>query len=215
MAPNEASARSTYRLAAGRLITAFDDLDGHLPPLDPAEGDILEIPPIFPVPRNVACARCADELAELDAEQQAAHSCTHRQAADDTGVEDGERVGAKKLTIRKRQPNAGVIRQDLIKVEDKFDSFTVALSSLASLLEQEEATEFEDHLIVWIRYRRWLKDRADDTLEMLEAENQNMNRGSHGSDRLADPVSSGVAVMMADILLMGQMQQQMLIVSLW
>ena len=161
MAPSEASARSAYRLAAGRLITACDDLDGHLPPLDPVEGDTLETPPIFPVPRNVACAKCADELAQLETEaEQADHSCTHDRA-DDTGVEGAERGSAKKVTVRRRHPNAGVIRQDLLTVDDKFDSFTVALSGLASLLEQEDAAEFEDHLVLWTRYRRWLKDRAD------------------------------------------------------
>ena len=199
MAPSEASARSAYRLAAGRLITACDDLDGHLPPLDPAEGDTLETPPIFPVPRNIACAKCADELAQLETEEeQAEHSCTHHRA-DDTGVEDAERGSAKKLTVRRRHPNAGVIRQDLLKVDDKFDSFTVALSALASLLGQEDAAEFEDHLVLWTRYRRWLKDRADYTLELLEANNQNVNTGTQASGQSDNLISSGATIMMVDI----------------
>ena len=71
---------------------------------------------------------------------------------------------------RRRQPNAGVIRQDLSDVRERFDVFSKALSTLASVCEDmDERRRLEDHLLVWAEYVADVKARAFEALQLLEA----------------------------------------------
>ena len=56
------------------------------------------------------------------------------------------------------------------EVNTKLDSLTTALSTLCSLMDDsDEVVAFEDHIMVWVDYCGWLKNRAYVILDMLEA----------------------------------------------
>ena len=196
MAPTEYAARNAYRLAAKRLTTACRDLDGHLPPPDLEE--IMIIPPLWPTIRldNTECEACATELDDLDEEQRRSHSCTHR---NDSVSTDTRSEVQPRQPVRRRQPNAGVIRADIVTLDERFESFSVAISALASLLLPPEAACYDEHYIEWSDYRRWMKDRAVDSLALLEPDNsavqthrQNPGTVTNGNNsEMEDVVPSG------------------------
>ena len=190
MAPTEANAHNAYRLSVKRLITACEDLEGDLPPFNPdEEGERLFLPSIYPRPKNIACNDCATELEALDAAGQAEHVCTHQQL-DETGgqnviggVDTGARTKVPRLMQRRRQPNSGVIRQDISKLDEKYDTFTVNLSTLATVLDKTEAEGLEEHFLIWGQYCRWLKDRAYCTIDILEAQVANLQKDTVTSEQ--------------------------------
>ena len=169
MAPNEAAVRNSYRLATNRLLTACRDLEGHLPPAETE--DFLEPPSIWPELRHVGaavCERCTEELEQLDEAAREEHTCSHQGDNSTAGARpaEGEKTGPKK-PVRRRQPNEGVIRSDLQVVDERFEAFVTALSTLSSMLMHQEDEEYQEHLIVWSDYKRWMKDRALDTLDII------------------------------------------------
>ena len=172
MAPTtEAAANSAYSLAVNRLVTICNDLDGHLPPFDIQEDDNYDpsLPSVWPRPRlesTTDCAQCVEELDQLSAGARDSHICRHNRDHDEST--DTRTAPTQRRSVRRRQPNAGVIRQDIIILDERFEAFTAALAALAAILPRERAIEFEEHLLVWGDYRRWLKDRALTTIDMLE-----------------------------------------------
>ena len=171
MAPTYAAVDLAYRLAANNLSAVCTGLEYHLPTTDDLRAnETLLIP--FKWPREilvddslVECQRCVAELADLEAGDRTGHECTHRGQADETATLTRPTDG-----VRKRQPNAGVIRQDLADVKEKFEVFTKALTNLATVCEtQEEVDSFERHLLVWAEYIADVRARAQDTLQLLEA----------------------------------------------
>ena len=170
MAPNVAAIDAAYQLAENRLVIACSYLERHLPPLDPQE---VEEAPVTPSARpreridSVSqCNLCAAELADLDAGARDGHVCTHRQQGGDAAV--GARGDAARGKLRRvRQPYAGVIRQGLEILDEKFDSFTGALTTLTCVIEETEVTAYNEHLMEWADYCGYLKDRAHDTINML------------------------------------------------
>ena len=73
-------------------------------------------------------------------------------------------------TGRKKQPNAGVIHQDLADVKEKNEVFVKALSTLIVVCDsQEEKDSFEQHLIIWAEYVTDVRSRAAEVLHILEA----------------------------------------------
>ena len=169
MAPTEYAAHNAYRLAAKRLTTACRDLDGHLPP--PDLEDLIIIPSLWPtirVENKTECESCATELDNLDEAQRQVHSCTHR---NESVSADLRPEVQSKQPVRRRQPNAGVIRADIVTLDERFESFSVAISALASILLPPEAAHYDGHYITWSDYRRWMKDRAVDAIVLLEPDN--------------------------------------------
>ena len=70
-----------------------------------------------------------------------------------TGGEDtGARGKVPRVMLWRRQPNTGVIRQDITKLDDMYDSFTINLSTLATVLGKAEAEDLEEHFLVWARH---------------------------------------------------------------
>ena len=153
MAPTYASANAAYDPLVNSLRAACIGLECHLPPSEGQEAENnVAIPsnrPKKPTPRE--CVPCQEELEQLDEKARAEHRCTHR-------------------CRRRRQPNAGVIRQDLSDVKERFDSFTKGLSSLVSLCDdRNESQSYQHHLTIWAEYIADIRARAFETLEILEA----------------------------------------------
>ena len=181
MAPNTyANADHVYRQAYNRLRIACTLLERHLPP---PEGDEQPIPPLRPIrpqrPRldSVAqCALCRVELEAMNTGDRGSHACTHQpdgQRHDDetrsaAGSTESNQQEAYKVK-RDRQPNSRVIRQDMIVLDDKFDAFTVAFTTLSSHLDEEEAMQYDTHLLVWAEFYGWMKDRAENTMKILDS----------------------------------------------
>ena len=169
MAPSYATADLAYYQAVNALGASVTELELHLPPpSDAVEADVsLSIPPSRPRERTdsvAACQQCAEELEALEAGSRENHQCTH-------GQQDEElRSRAQQIAApRRRQPNAGVIRQDIADVRERFDIFSKALSTLASVCDDaEERRGLEEHLLVWAEYVADVKARAFETLQMLE-----------------------------------------------
>ena len=179
MAPsNLANTEAAYRQAYNRLNVACTLLERHLPPIEEDNDDYMVLPSLKPKPRTPSvstCDRCTEERENLDEAARQDHVCTHQGAEgghqdDDTVSTAGSEVVQRRAEGRRRerQPNAGVIRQDLVVMDDKFDGFTVALSNLAAHLAPLEADQYEAHLLVWAQYCGWMKDRAEDTIRLLE-----------------------------------------------
>jgi len=191
MAPNESAARNAYRLAAKRLTTACRDLDGHLPPAD--EEDLIDIPPIWPtisLDATAECNACIEELNQLDETDRDAHTCTHRREP----PPDSRPVEARKTQgLRKRQPNTGVIKADIAVLDERYENFTVTMSTMLSFMLPQEEEQFDIHFIRWGDYKRWIKDRALDTIALLEADTDRANVSTDNGNRNA-VVTTGVDV---------------------
>ena len=166
MAPTYANADLAYRNAAARLRSSCRFLDGYLTPVEPDE--TIDMPPDKPI-RAVevpSCDECTAEIELLEAGDRAGHVCTHG-GREQRDVRPS--VQQRVITGKRPQPNAGVIREYMGDVNTKLESFTTALSTLCSLMDdREEVVAFEDHLMVWVDYCGWLKNRAYVILDMLE-----------------------------------------------
>ena len=81
-----------------------------------------------------------------------------------------------------------MIRIYVQSLDEKFDAFTVALTVLTSLLQDDEAQSYEDHLVTWAEYVGELKSRALETMILLETPSIN-NRPADDHSRV--PVSQG------------------------
>ena len=178
MAPSNTEA--AYRQAYNRLNVACTLLKRHFPPIEEDNDDYMVLTSLKPKPRTPSvptCDRCTEERDNLDEAAREEHVCTHQgaeggQQDDDTLSTSGSEVVQRRTegrrTGRERQPNAGVIRQDLVVMDDKFDGFTVALSNLATHLTPLEADQYEAHILLWAQYCGWMKDRVEDTRRLLD-----------------------------------------------
>ena len=176
MAPSYANADLSYRQAVSALTFACKQLECHLPSDDATQADIsLTIPSYRPQRRGLsvsACPQCAIELEQLEAGAREGYQCTHQVDTDEVGAQGAgvRRPDDVGDTVRRRQPNAGVIRQDLVDIKEKYDGFVKAISTLIAVCEnQEEKESFEQHLIVWAEYVADVRSRAAEVLQILEA----------------------------------------------
>ena len=197
MAPNTyANAENSYRQAYNRLKVACTLLERHLPP--PDDGSELSTPSLRPRERLdpvVQCALCRAELENLEPEERAGHVCNHQDQVlrqdDETqsavASDEGRRGSEAQKVKRGVQPNAGVVKQDLTVLEDKFDAYIVALSIFTSLMNDEDGARYENLLLEWTEYCGWLKDRADQTIKVLQA-------GVWGEDPLMRHVDTASAL---------------------
>ena len=163
MAPSLATAEGAYEHAAYRLRAACTLVERHLPNRE-AEEAVLAIPPLRPRQQVLGqlCAQCETQKQNLDEDSDEVIECTHTMPVIQS---DTEQVALKKRAPGKRQPNPGVIRQDVNALDQKFDTFTVALATLCSLYEAREQDAYEGHLVVWADYVGWMKDRAEDVID--------------------------------------------------
>ena len=53
-------------------------------------------------------------------------------------------------------------------LDDKFDAFTVALTTFSAHVEEEEVLQYETHLLVWAEFCGWMKDRGESTIRILD-----------------------------------------------
>ena len=171
MAPSYSTADLAYRNAANALSATCTGLEYYLPD-DPTQmRPTVRLPTSRPRQISIsACVPCAEELEAMDPGSREGHRCTH-QLTEGTD-QDSEQIREKSTAdgSRKRQPNAGVIRQYLGEVKEKFDAFTKALSTLVSVCDDEsEGYAFEQHLLTWAEYVADLRARAADVLQLLEA----------------------------------------------
>ena len=111
MAPSYAQADLAYRNAANALSATCTGLEYYLPDDTTQAHAVVRIPPTRPRAVSVTCAQCVEELEALNAGSRDGHQCTH-QRDDETGDETIQpRDGVQSDAPRRRQPNAGVIRQ--------------------------------------------------------------------------------------------------------
>ena len=171
MAPSFSTADTAYQNAVYRLRAACTLLERHLTP----SIDEVPQPSLRPrrVPEVAECARCAAELQELEPVSRENHVCTHRQDDEDraavTGAEDAHARVPPIRAPRGKQPNAGVIRQEVLNLDEKFDSFTTAVAVLCSVIEDDVDRDlFEAHLVRWADYIGWMKERATEVIALLE-----------------------------------------------
>ena len=118
MAPSYIKANEACQTAVHRQKTACLFMERHLPPVD---GEIVE----QPLHRTsvLTCEQCEAELSELEPNDRQGHQCTHHVERgtgtwDESVVDDLERVQAVYKSVRQRQPDAGVLRQDVQKVDE-------------------------------------------------------------------------------------------------
>ena len=172
MAPSYANADLAYRQANDLLRSSCTVLEFHLPPsrANEAGESVVFIPAARPRPRAdsvLACAQCAEELEDVEPGQREGHQCTH-QSREVDGRQQGDRINDDGI-VRRRQPNAFIIRQDLQDVKERFEACSKALSTLCSVADEEEAENLGQHLLVWAEYIADLRARAGEVLSVLEA----------------------------------------------
>ena len=73
------------------------------------------------------------------------------------------------LGERKNSPMQISLKKYIDTLDDRFDAFTTALSLLSGLLGDEEQQSYNDHLIVWAEFVGDMRDRAYETIQILEA----------------------------------------------
>ena len=166
-----ASANLAYEKAITKLSRACSALEHHIPP----DGE-TDPPPLRPTPRRnsiAACALCANELANLEPGDRESHVCTHDEQRDRPPEDDAASVRSESgqvRRIRNQQPKMGVIKEYMDKLETCLDSFTDAISLLCSVLEsRDKKLQYQEHLTVWVEHCECLKDRARETIAVLEA----------------------------------------------
>ena len=171
MAPNLASAHWTYGQAVAKLQSACIFLERQLPPVDHAEVEVVpSVPSLQPRVRAASvpnCLECEEELREQSPGAREGHRCNHHEGGEDVQVESNTFPEIR--APRRRQPNSGVIKQDLKKLDERYDAFAGAIGTLISLLDHSEAVRYETHMVVWADYCGWLTDRAKDLITLLEA----------------------------------------------
>ena len=176
---NVAKAKEAYGQATIALRSACIVLERSLPPADVGDdGEPLDLPPNLPLRPRVSglaaeCGQCVEELSNLDPGEKEAHRCTHKvDNRDETGSQAGGEP-AQGINVqtrrhpRKRQPNPGVVCQDLEDMKTKFDACSGAFARLSPLLDDVEFTAYEEHLEQWTDYYGWMKERTQDLLDML------------------------------------------------
>ena len=170
--PNLAAANLAYGQAVARLQSACVFLDRQLPPVDNQEVEVVPaVPALRPKQRAASvpnCVECEQELQDQSPGRREGHRCTHR-VGDEVVEPVGNNTFPDTRAPRRRQPNSGVIKQDLQKLEQKFDSFTGAIGTLISLMEPNDAERYESHMVIWADYVGWLQDRAEDLICILDA----------------------------------------------
>ena len=186
MAPlSLATANGAYERAITRLKRACVALDCKLPPVDPQDQTFTEPPASKPVRDRVdsvaACAVCQVELEALEPGLRDGHICNHQQEgvgrqSDQQSVHgsDGGRSRAGGTLSRKgkyKQPTLKKIKDYMANVASGLDVFSDAVSDLCVVLPNtDEKEEYKDHLMVWVRYVEELNDRAEELIEILEAD---------------------------------------------
>ena len=181
MAPSALTAAdNNYRLAANRLVVACTQLDRHLPPDDDTHELTIQ-PPARPrrrIDSVPACRECAVQLQDANPGEREAHVCTHNpdavrnigeQGQSDHGSDTNQGRDGTATRGKKKQPNAELIKRYVATLDERFDAFTTALSVLAGLLGEEETQSYNDHLIVWAEFVGDMRDRAYETIQILEA----------------------------------------------
>ena len=161
MAPNYTSADAAYRQASDQLRATCTVLEFHLPPTNTNESgeSVILIPSARPRARAdsvLSCSLCAEELRDAEPGTREAHQCTHQQQSDES---QGDRINDDGV-VRRRQPSAFIIKQDLSDVKERFDVFTKTLSNLSGVAEAGEAEGLGRHLLVWAEYIADLRARA-------------------------------------------------------
>ena len=174
MAPSLAKADEVYSQAVGRLRTACILLERHLPSVDPTEVQVPPGPPnLRPSQRDVVVPPCADcelELEGIEPENRGEHQCSHR--PDDIGVPADDEPGTPVVRAPRRgHPNPGVVRMEVSNLDAKFDVFAGATSTVISLVDTADQRMWERHLLIWTEYYGWMKDRADELLDLIETAN--------------------------------------------
>ena len=176
-------------VAENRLKLAAKRLESQLPPPDQSEADdtvLSEVPTFKPRPRQssiASCALCADELASLAVGDRGGHVCSHQQGGpggdegDDEESVAGSATGPSKQKEtgrggKKKQPDAGVIKQYMDELDDKLDAFIVTVSAVMVMVEEDLAESYEEHMMAWSDYCEGLKDRARDVIAVLRAAQQ-------------------------------------------
>ena len=175
MAPNLATAEATYSQAVKKLKVACTFLEGQLSPPEP--GEVIDIPTDRPETRaNIAqtCRYCEQELEQIEPDQRVDHECTHQEQLNQEAA--ASRQAAAEAIIRASQPNGRVIQRYLDDIDSKMETFTTALCTLSSLMEDEEQS-YSDHLMVWARYCGWMKNRAYALLDLIETGNRETGVG--------------------------------------
>ena len=72
-----------------------------------------------------------------------------------------------------RQPIIGVVPQDMNNINEKFEALTTALVTFCTAMEDEEEIQmFEEHFLDWTEYVRWMGDRAEDLIALIEGTQQ-------------------------------------------
>ena len=122
-----------------------------------------------------ACDRCAAELQVLPEGNREGHICNHRgeerkdgegDRGSDAGSESSRRVPVK----TRGKPRVGLLRDYISNVDTAIDGFSDAVAVLVSLLDDEgEKERYDDHMVVWVEHCENLKERARDTIDVLEA----------------------------------------------
>ena len=175
MAPSLAKADEVYAQAVGRLRTACILLERHLPSVDPAEVEAPQDPPPLRPSQNVivtACPDCERELADRDSEDEQEHHCTHGWNPEAEDNSQREAMDTPTVRVPRRgHPNPGVIRMELTNLDTKFEVFAGAISTLISVHDMANQRLFERHLTVWTEYYGWMKDRAEDLINLIETAN--------------------------------------------
>ena len=181
MAPNQAAADSAYNQAVKKLKVACTFLEGQLSPPEPEQ--FVDIPSDRPKQRDVIvreCQFCEAELQELEAEDRPEHACSHHQQLEEAAAaqRDAETGAAIAAVVRVTQPNTRLIQRYLTDVDNRLDTFTTTLCTLSAFFEDEDEQAYSDHLMVWVGYCGWLRNRAYAVLEMIENAN-NPNQVAH------------------------------------
>ena len=177
-----ASAKLAYDKAANSLKRACNSLERYLPPSQDAAEDTQLAPPLAPrrrVDSVAGCALCVSELMDLEPGDRTNHQCTHLnpppqqdlQQEVDTGSTAGSDTGIPPAkSARVKQPNLGVIKDHIARLDSTMDRFSDAVTVLCSTFTDEpDKILYQDHLIVWNEHCDDLKDRAYEVIALLEA----------------------------------------------
>ena len=178
-----ASAKLAFEKASNQLLRACNSLERNLPPSNEDENEQATVPPLAPRRRidsqasQTGCALCVSELFDLDTADRADHRCTHQQPSgehrreDDVASRTGSDIGPPRTkAARVKQPAVGVIKEYMVNLDNCLEKYTDAVTVVCSTFTNEaEKILYQDHLIVWNEHCENLKDRARETIFVLEA----------------------------------------------
>ena len=84
-----------------------------------------------------------------------------------------------------------LIRKDITKLDERFETFTCALAAVRIIIDQMEACLFEQHLIAWSKHYGWVKRKAellitysDITVDVHSLHDKNEDCGVSASSQL-------------------------------